>query len=89
MDIFASTGIYSATELIKVLLAGAQSAQVCSAVLRNGLGIIKEMLDGLTQWMAAKNYHSLDDFRSLLSVDDDQRKEFFQRLQYVKNLKGI
>lgn len=88
MDIFASTGIYSARELIKALLAGAQSVQLCSVVLRQGRGVIKEILSGLSEWMSDKNFQNLDSFRSLLSVNDDQRNQHFQRLQYVKSLKG-
>ena len=88
LDILASTGIYRAEDLVKILLAGAKGAQVCSTVLKNGLGTIKEMLDGLKSWMADHNYKSIADFRAALSLKDTQRDEFYQRLQYVKSLKS-
>ena len=88
LDISASTGIYDAQAVVKVLLAGAKTAQICSVLYRNGLNTIKEIIRGLQYWMEEHAFDSLDKFRGLLSLSGDKRNIFYERLQYVKALKG-
>jgi len=87
LDISASTGVYNASDLIKVLLAGGNAAQFCSVLYREGLGVIADVLKDLESWMDKHNYSKLSDFQSLLSHDDDKNNAFYQRLQYVKALR--
>ncbi|OQX29335.1 MAG: hypothetical protein B0D92_04245 [Spirochaeta sp. LUC14_002_19_P3] len=88
LDFSASTGIYDPSSLIKVLLAGGSAAQLCSVLYRNGLQVIQQFLDSLKEWMISHKFQSLNDFRGKLSMKDDQRNDFYQRLQYVKAIKG-
>ena len=88
-DFSASTGIHSADTAIKMILAGANTVQVCSVLYKKGIGTLTEMIAGMEQWMEKKGYASIDDFFSLLSLEDDEKKVFYQRLQYVKALKGL
>ena len=88
LDISASTGVYGAEEVIKTLLAGGNAAQMCSALLRQGTGHLTTVLEDLKNWMEEHGYSTISDFHSLLSLEDDQRNAFYQRLQYVKALKG-
>jgi len=88
LDLAASTGVFSSSDLIKVLLAGGQVAQFCSVLYREGVEVIRGILDETARWMDGKGYASVQEFRGLLSLEDDQRNAFYQRLQYVKALKG-
>ena len=88
LDISASTGVYDASDLIKVLLAGGNAAQFCSVLYRDGLDVIGKVLTDLTAWMESHSYSKLSDFQSLLSHEDDKQNSFYQRLQYVKALRG-
>ena len=47
----ATTGVESATELIKYLLAGADVVMTASALLRHGPEHAAVLLDGLCEWM--------------------------------------
>ena len=38
------------------ILLGCGTVQVCTAVMRCGYRIVEDMIDGLTNWMAEKNY---------------------------------
>lgn len=67
----ATTGVASATEVIKYLLAGADVVQSASALLRHGPQYARVMLDGLQAWMRRKEYSSIDAFRGLLAVTED------------------
>jgi dihydroorotate dehydrogenase (fumarate) len=89
LDIAASTGVYEASDLIKVILAGGDAAQLCSVLYREGLSVIEAVKNGLVEWMREHHFEMISDFHSLLSLDDDKRSTFYQRLQYVKALKGV
>lgn len=88
IDIAASTGIYDASDMIKVLLAGGDVAQFCSVLYREGLDVIANVIEELRDWMARHEFESIGDFRSRLSLEDDQRTGYYQRLQYVKAFRG-
>ena len=89
VDFSASTGIHDAQTAIKMILAGADTVQVCSILYRKGVSYIAEMIKDMESWMDEKGYESIADFFSLLSLDDDEKHIYYQRLQYVKALKGL
>lgn len=88
-DFSASTGVHSAETAIKMILAGANTVQVCTALYKNGVDSLSDMIKEMEEWMNTKGYESLSDFFSLLSLDDDEKRIYYQRLQYVKALKGL
>ena len=88
-DLSASTGIHSADGVIKQLLAGATTVQMCSALYRSGFEIITQIHDELTAWMERKGYKSISDFQGKLSQSASDNPESYERLQYIKALTGI
>ena len=54
-------GISSWRDCAEFLLLGATSVQVCSAVMFGGYRIVRDMLDGLSDWMDAKGFACVDD----------------------------
>ena len=88
-DLSASTGIHSADGVIKQLLAGAATVQMCSALYRSGFEIITQIHDELTAWMERKGYKSISDFQGKLSQSASDDPESYERLQYIKALTGI
>jgi dihydroorotate dehydrogenase (fumarate) len=84
-SIAVSGGIHSGDELVKSLLVGADVGYVCSALhVRHDFAVIREMLEGLTAWMARKGYGALSDFRGKLRETELKAGCGFQRSQYVK-----
>ena len=81
----ATTGVESAAEVIKYLLAGADVVQSASALLRHGPEHAAVLLDGLRGWMRRKGYTNLDDFRGMLAVRDDWAAR--ERGDYVSALR--
>lgn len=67
----ATTGVESAAEVVKYLLAGADVVQSASALLRHGPEYANVLLDGLRDWMLRKGFTTLDEVRGILSVHDD------------------
>ena len=58
-------GIETWRDAAEFIALGAGSVQVCTAVMHYGFKIVDDMIDGLSNWMDAKGYRSLDDFRGL------------------------
>ncbi len=88
-DFSATTGIHSSSTAIKMILAGADTVQVCSILYKKGISYLEEMIREMEEWMDKKGYATISDFFSLLSLEDDEKKIYYQRLQYVKALKGL
>jgi len=82
-SICASRGIYSAEDVIRLLLAGADVVQTVSAVYKNQPAYIATMLADLQTWMDKKGYKKLDDFRGNLSRKNLKDPYTYQRAQYV------
>jgi dihydroorotate dehydrogenase (fumarate) len=78
-----SRGIYTAKDVIKMILAGADTVQIVSTVYKNQPGIVKEMLSEINNWMDEKEYKTLNDFRGKLSRKNLKDPFAYQRAQYV------
>lgn len=84
----ASTGVESADEVIKYLLAGADVVMTSSALLRHGVDYMKVLLDGLKSWLAARNLDTLDRIRGRLSQRNITDPTAFARANYIRVLQG-
>jgi dihydroorotate dehydrogenase (fumarate) len=78
----ATSGVETAADVAKFLLAGADVVMTASALLRHGSEYAADLLDGLTEWMTQKGFGSVEEFRGLLAVprDDEAR---YERTGYV------
>jgi dihydroorotate dehydrogenase (fumarate) len=81
--ICSNTGIFSGTDVIKMILAGADVVQVVSAIYLYGPKVIGKMLNEVNVWMEKKGYNSLDDFRGKLSKNSLNDMFTYKRSQYV------
>ncbi len=63
IPIAASGGVWSGDDVVKLLLVGATVTQVCSAIVMEGYEVVGRLLRGLEQFMAAKGYQRLEEFR--------------------------
>ncbi len=88
-DVAASRGIHDADSLIKMLLAGANVVEMCSAFYKNGIEYVSTVLKGLQDWMARHNFADIEAFRCKLSQEESEHPELYERLQYIKALTGI
>ena len=87
-DISASTGIHDTEGVIKQLLVGATTTQLCSTLYFNGSDRITQIIEGLTKWMEEKKYGSINDFRGKLSLGKAENPVMYHRAQYMKHLSG-
>jgi dihydroorotate dehydrogenase (fumarate) len=82
-SICGSRGIYTAEDVIRLLLAGSDVVQTVSTVYKNQPSHIATMLKGIEVWMNNKGYKKLDDFRGKLSRKSLKDPYTYQRAQYV------
>jgi len=90
-DISSSGGVKTGSDLVKHILAGASSVQICSVLYEKGMDEVENILNGLRSWMDKKKYESINDFRGELSFKNQQlsfknmgeAKSYF-RAQYLK-----
>ena len=54
-------GINNWRDATEFLLLGATTVQVCTAVMLSGYRIVRDMLDGLSDWMDDKGFRTIDD----------------------------
>lgn len=88
-DLSGSGGVYSSENLIKLLLAGADSVQIASAFYKQGIDFAKELTDGLTKWMDEKGFNSLNDVKGKMSQDKSKNPAAYERVQFMKHFRGF
>jgi dihydroorotate dehydrogenase (fumarate) len=84
ISIAASTGVHSAADVVKCLLAGADAVQLCSVLYQQGVETLTSILDGLKNWMTEKKYRTVQDFRGKLSFDRTDDPSLYERAQFMK-----
>jgi dihydroorotate dehydrogenase (fumarate) len=84
----ASGGIHTGEDVVKTLLAGAQVAQVCTALYQNGENHLRGMKDEIAAWMERHSFSTIPQYRGKLSQKRSDHPETFERLQYIKALVG-
>ncbi len=84
IDISASTGVHSGNDAIKYLLAGANSVQVCSVLYKNGMDFLQTMNRRIEEWMDAKGFGSVSDFRGKLNYRNYSKPVVYERTQFMK-----
>lgn len=86
LSLAASTGVDSAQDVLKLLLAGADVTMVCSTLLRNGPSKIGEILSGVEAWLEEKEYQSVDQLKGSMSHRSSSDPSAFERANYMRAL---
>ncbi len=82
----ATSGIHSAEDVVKMIFAGADVTQMASALIKNGVGHVKTVLDGVQAYMAEKGYDSIQQMKGILSQKNCPEPAAFERANYMKAL---
>jgi dihydroorotate dehydrogenase (fumarate) len=80
----ATSGIHRATDVLKVLMAGADAAMLCSALIRHGPRQIGVVERDLVAWMEEHEYQSVAELKGSLSQKNCADPSAFERAQYMK-----
>ena len=81
-----TSGIHTAEDVIKAVMVGADVANVCSVLLKMGIGKIDELLEGMTAWMEEHDYESIEQMKGSMSHKSVPEPAAFERANYMKVL---
>ncbi len=84
-----TTGIHSGRDAAKMILAGADVAMLCSALLKHGVQHLRKVEQELTAFMADKGYESVEQMKGLLSQKTCAEPSAFERANYMKTLQSF
>jgi dihydroorotate dehydrogenase (fumarate) len=86
VDLAATSGIHSAKDVIKMVMAGADVAMLCSVLLRRGIDHIKVIEHEMEEWLVAHQYGSLEQLKGSMSQKNCTDPDAFERAQYVRGI---
>jgi dihydroorotate dehydrogenase (fumarate) len=88
-DLAATSGIYSAEDVIKMMMVGAKITQMFAALHQYGIGHIRSVLRDIKTWMIDHEYESLDQMRGSMSHQSAANPAAFERANYMRALSSI
>lgn len=80
----ATSGVHTAEDAIKLIMAGADVTMMCSALLKNGTERIREVIEGMLNWMEAHEYESIEQMKGSMSQKSVTEPAAFERANYMK-----
>lgn len=86
LDLAATTGVHTATEVVKMVLAGASVTMMASALLRRGPGALTDAVTGLRSWLGENEYESVAQARGSLSLRAAPDPAQYERANYMHTL---
>jgi len=85
-NLAATSGIYQAHDVIKLVMAGVDVTMLCSALMRYGITHIQRIEMDLTAWLEAHHHNSLCELKGIMSQQNCPDPGAFERAQYVRGL---
>ncbi|HEX4901058.1 MAG TPA: dihydroorotate dehydrogenase-like protein [Pyrinomonadaceae bacterium] len=85
-DLAITSGVHTAEDVLKGLMAGAKVTMMASELLQNGVRRIKEILKDMEQWMDEREYASVSQMIGSISQQHCAEPAAFERANYMKTL---
>lgn len=86
LSLGATSGIHTADDAIKFLLAGADVTHVCSSLLVHGPEYLAVLLTGIENWLEESPFETLEQFKGNLSHLHMDMNAQMERCGYIKTL---
>jgi dihydroorotate dehydrogenase (fumarate) len=84
----ATSGVQHAVDVLKVIMAGADVAQLCSTLLRNGVPYMQQIKENIISWMELNEHHSIEEMKGCMSQLHCDDPSAFERAHYIRTLAG-
>jgi dihydroorotate dehydrogenase (fumarate) len=84
----ATSGIHRASDVLKMLMAGADVTMLCSTVIRHGIPQIAMIERDMVDWLKEHEYESVNQLKGSLSQKNCPEPAAYERAQYMKALTG-
>ncbi len=86
LSLAATSGVETAEDVIKYILAGADVVGTTSALVRHGPAYATTLIDGLSDWLTSHQYDSVAQARGLLAIAGGVDTVDYERQGYVAAL---
>jgi dihydroorotate dehydrogenase (fumarate) len=80
----ATSGIHRASDVLKMLMAGADVTQLCSTLIRHGASQLTTIERDLVAWLEEHEYTSVQQLKGSMSQKNCADPSTFERAQYMK-----
>jgi len=88
-DLALTSGVHTAQDVLKAMMAGAKVAMSASAILQTGYNWIGSTLADMREWMAAHEYESVKQMQGSMSQQAVAEPAAFERANYIKILNSF
>ena len=85
-DFALTSGVHTANDVLKAMMAGAKVTMMASNLLHNGEQVIPSMLTELKWWMDSHEYESIKQMQGSMSQKSVKEPAAFERANYMKVL---
>jgi dihydroorotate dehydrogenase (fumarate) len=85
-NLAATSGVYQAYDVVKLITAGADVTMLCGALMRHGITHIQRIQMEVAAWLEAHSYESLGKLKGTMSQKNCPDPSAFERAQYVRGL---
>jgi len=86
IDFALTSGVHSAEDLLKAMMAGAKVAMTTSALLKQGMGYPTKLLAEVQLWMEEHEYDSIKQMQGSMSQKKAHQAAAFERANYIQVL---
>jgi len=86
VDFALTTGVHTAEDLIKSVMAGANVTMIASEFLHSGLGRVTSLLNDVQIWLDEHEYQSIEQMKGSMSQKSVAEPSLFERANYMKVL---
>lgn len=84
VDFAATSGVHTADDALKLLMAGASITQLCSVLLERGIEHISVIERHMREWLAEHEYESVRQMQGSMSQQHCPDPSAFERAQYMR-----
>ena len=88
-DLALTTGVHTASDVLKSMMAGAQVTMVASEILKNGYARVGDMLATMASWMEEHEYSSVQQMQGSMSQKAVREPAAFERANYMRVLSSF
>ena len=88
-DLALTTGVHTATDVVKATMAGANVTMLASELIAHGPARAAEIVADLEQWLVKYEYTSIKQMRGSMSQQNVAEPAAFERANYMKALQSF
>ena len=88
-DFALTSGVHTAQDALKAVMAGASVAMTTSALLKNGISKASEILRDMEAWMVEHEYESIQQMKGSMCQRAVAEPAAFERVNYMKVLNSF